>query len=156
MRIASIMAGILILSLNAACAGGEANQENVTMGDDDIREMARGNYSEVVAEQMVVIREPAVLDDIWRDAGEGEPPDVDFEREMVIAVFMGERRTGGHTIHVESVQGGDDGVTVSVRMEAPGRNCMTTQSLTQPYQIVRLPRIDGDVSFEIDQVEVDC
>lgn len=127
------------------------------MTGDDIVELARGNHSGVRAERMSVIRDNEALARAWSEAGErGDPPTVDFQESMVVAVFMGERRTGGHRVRVESVRESGDEMVISVNMEAPGRNCMTTQALTQPYQIVRLPRLEGEVAFQIEQVEVDC
>jgi hypothetical protein len=157
MAIRELMAGLLLMVMTAACTGGTAAVEERQMMGDDIVELARGNHSGEPAERMMVIRDATELARIWSATGErGDPPAVDFEQFMVVAAFMGERRTGGYRVRVDSVSQSGDRMTVSVKMEAPGPGCMTTQALTQPYQIVKLPRLEGEVAFDIQQVEVDC
>lgn len=157
MAIREMVTGLVVLIVAAACTGGASALEEREMTGDDIVELARGNNSGVRAERMSVIRDADALARVWSEAGErGDTPTVDFEASMVVAVFMGERRTGGHRVRVESVRQSGEQLIVSVNMEAPGPNCMTTQALTQPYQIVRLPRLEGEVAFQIEQVEVDC
>lgn len=157
MAIREMVTALVVMIVAAACTGGASALEERHMTGDDIEELARGNNSGVQAERMSVIRDTDALARAWSEAGErGDTPTVDFEESMVVAVFMGERRTGGHRVRVESVRESGDELVVSVNMEAPGPNCMTTQALTQPYQIVRLPRLEGEVTFQIEQVEVDC
>ncbi|MEA5445163.1 protease complex subunit PrcB family protein [Gammaproteobacteria bacterium AB-CW1] len=139
-----------------ACAGGE--RAEVEVGEQlELEELARGTQSRVSSESMTVIRDAEAFEGIWRQAGQrGEPPAVDFEQFMVIAAFMGERRTGGYTVRVRSAERNEEGLKVRVRMEAPGRNCMVTQAFTQPFHLVRLPRVEGAVDFEVNQETVDC
>jgi hypothetical protein len=85
-----------------------------------------------------------------------DPPRVEFEREMLIVVALGERPTGGYGIVVDSAETRPDGLFVTVRTIAPGKGCMLTQALTQPVDIARVPRHEGQVGFE-DHAEVrDC
>jgi hypothetical protein len=74
--------------------------------------------------------------------------DVDFSEESVVVVALGERRTGGYSVEVESVVATDDGVVVRYVEGAPGPGCMTTQALTQPYRIIAIPRVEGPARFE--------
>lgn len=154
---AVLAVGCMAMMMVAACAG-----QNVT-GEDDVNQaleteqLAQGGNSSVRAERMTVIRDPQALAGVWSELGQaGDRPEVDFDQEMVLAVFMGERRTGGYRVEVNDVARDGETLRVSVRMSAPGPNCMTTQALTQPYQIVRLPRVEGPVEFDVEQVEVDC
>jgi hypothetical protein len=69
-----------------------------------------------------------------------ELPRVDFEAEIVVAVFLGERRTGGHAIEVSKVEEHPETAQLKVyyREIAPPRNAIVTQALTQPFHIVKL------------------
>lgn len=73
--------------------------------------------------------------------GENAPalPAIDFDTEYAIGVFAGTQSSGGHDIAIERVL--DDGSTrtVSISLMAPGEGCVTTQALTSPFQIVRVP-----------------
>lgn len=157
MRALLAVACCMAMTMVAACAGQNATGEDNVSQVLETEQLAQGGNSQVRAERMTVIRDEQALDRVWSEiAPRGDRPAVDFEQDMVLAVFMGERRTGGYQIRVEEVQREGEGIRVGVRMRAPGPNCMTTQALTQPYQIVRLPRVDGPVEFDVEQVEVDC
>jgi hypothetical protein len=75
-------------------------------------------------------------------------PEVDFERQMVLAVFLGQRSSGGHSVRIESVKRDGDELAVSVSVRSPPPGGMVTMALTQPYDIVVVERFDGPVRFE--------
>lgn len=75
-------------------------------------------------------------------------PVIDFDKEMVIVVAMGEQRSGGYQVTIERVsEAADGGIDVVVLTQRPGAGCVTTAVLTQPLDIVRVPRRDGAVRF---------
>lgn len=75
-------------------------------------------------------------------------PAINFDQEMVIVVAMGEQRSGGYLVTIERVsEAGDGGIDVIVRTQRPGTGCATAAVLTQPLDIVRVPRRDGLVRF---------
>ncbi|WP_104990206.1 protease complex subunit PrcB family protein [Deinococcus sp. NW-56] len=59
--------------------------------------------------------------------------------ETVVAVFLGQRPTGGYGIRVTgaSVQNGT--LTLTVEVRAPGEGSITTQAITSPWTLVRVP-----------------
>ncbi len=67
-------------------------------------------------------------------------PDVDFERETVLAVYVGQKPTGGYSVSVRSVSidGGD--LYVDLVQNRPQAGSMTTQALTSPWLMVRVLR----------------
>lgn len=94
---------------------------------------------------------------MWRGhSPQPQIPDIDFSQEMVVVVALGERPTGGYSIFVESASESASGVAVRIRSVSPGSSCATTQALTQPVDIGRLPRRDGPVSFAEQTVVEEC
>jgi len=71
---------------------------------------------------------------------------LDFEREGVVLIGMGERRTGGHTVELASPVARRTGrvavVRVAFRSPAPG--ALVAQVITSPCLAVRLPRAGLD------------
>jgi hypothetical protein len=106
-----------------------------------------------------VLRDQAAYAQAWLTIHEGlaeDPPAVDFRREMVVLLALGERPTGGFTTQLEEfVREGDD-ARVRYSIAAPGRECMTTQAMTAPVDLVRVPRVEGAVGFERRQVVRPC
>lgn len=67
-------------------------------------------------------------------------PRVDFEREFVVAAALGERRSGGFGIEVAGASAAEGGIAAEILTISPGRNCVLTDALTQPLDIVKVPR----------------
>ena len=111
--------------------------------------------------QRLVVRDQVAWQQVWTSIWEGHLPQpalpaIDFAREMVIVVALGERRTGGFSIFIDSASDGSTGVTLRIRSVSPGSGCGTTQALTQPVDVARLPRRDGPIAFEERQETQDC
>lgn len=75
-------------------------------------------------------------------------PAVDFGSERVILAALGNRNTGGYSIHIDAIETTEDGSTVFITTVEPGSSCGTTQALTQPVHAVRVPTPPGPVRFE--------
>ena len=94
---------------------------------------------------------------IWKLTGSTEKmPAVDFTEGYVIAVFAGTRATGGYAISVEKVTDTEGARSVSLLIEKPGVGCITTQAITSPYQIIRVPYVDASLSHVDTERDVPC
>jgi len=69
------------------------------------------------------------------------PATVDFTSGRVLLVDMGGRNTGGYSIAVTSVSLDRNSVIANITLTKPGENCITTQSITNPYQFVFIPTL---------------
>jgi len=107
-------------------------------------------YSGLIEPQRLVVRDPAAWAEIWaaiwkRQSPLPELPQVDFAREMLVVVALGERPTGGYDILVDSAVATPDRLEIWIR--AIASRCGVTQALTQPVDIARLPRSEAVVRF---------
>jgi hypothetical protein len=66
-------------------------------------------------------------------------PTLDLTTTEVIGVFAGNKPTGGYAIQVSKVEDTATERTVYVNIVKPGKNCMTTESVTSPFAIITLP-----------------
>ncbi|GEM_PF-1077733 len=84
------------------------------------------------------------------------PPEIDFSKAAVIAVFMGECRTTGYSIEVKEII--DTGLTIIVKVEKvyPGKNCIVGLALTCPYHIIQTSKINKHVIFQTSERTVNC
>lgn len=114
--------------------------------------LAKGFQSGVREPAQVVIRSRDDWVAFWgrhtrTQAGPPALPSVDFSREMIAALFMGERGTGGYEIEITRVERAGSGLAVHYRSRGPTPGAMLTQTLTQPFHLIKLPRDDGPVTF---------
>ncbi len=76
-------------------------------------------------------------------------PPADFQTEMIVAVFSGEKSTGGFGIEITRIEEDSTkhALKVLVRESTPPTGAIVTQSLTQPYRIIKLRQMDLPVTF---------
>jgi hypothetical protein len=99
--------------------------------------------------RQVVVRSAAEWGALWKQHAPERPvPAVDFAREMVAAVFLGSRPTGGFAVEIVGAGAKAGSVVVQYRETKPAPDAIAAQILTSPVHLVAVPRADGDVKFE--------
>ncbi len=78
------------------------------------------------------------------------PHEVDFDRETVIAVFAGERRSSGFRVEIVRVTREDDGtLLVAYAVREPSDYEVVIEVPTSPFAVVAIPKTDRRVRFEL-------
>lgn len=145
MRAIALIGGALLLS---ACATFARQGEPI-----DFQTVDRGTHSGIQQAGRRVIEDNQRFAALWAElyrTRRPEPPmpDIDFEREIVVAVFQGQQPTGGYAVEVEAVQRIGRRAVVHVAQTAPEPDDMVTMALTSPYHVVRFARQEGGVEFQ--------
>ncbi|MFA5141043.1 MAG: protease complex subunit PrcB family protein [Elusimicrobiota bacterium] len=108
-----------------------------------------GSVSGVKQARAIVVRTPTEWKRLWTEhaAGKTAPlPEVDFSKESVVAVFAGERRSGGYRIAVEVLEDPrTDAVTVLYDVRDPAPGGMTISMMTQPFLFRKIAKPAGPV-----------
>jgi hypothetical protein len=104
------------------------------------RELARGSRSEVSERTNYLITSTDQLRALWRiiDAP-GQTPTIDFTKSDVVAVFTGDQPTVGYEIQVAAVADAQSRMVV-VAVTRPGASCLVGEAVTNPYQVIELPK----------------
>jgi len=84
------------------------------------------------------------------------PPEIDFSKTIIIAVFMGEFLTGGYGIEIKEVINTPQCVIVKVEKTYPGEGCVVTAALSQPYHIVKMDKVFKEITFETVERTIKC
>ncbi|BCX04597.1 MAG: hypothetical protein KatS3mg053_2535 [Candidatus Roseilinea sp.] len=74
-------------------------------------------------------------------------PSVDFTQSQLVAVFAGEKPSGGYSVAVREIVESDREIIVYVTLEAPDSSQIVITAITYPYQIVRMPRTSLPARF---------
>jgi hypothetical protein len=119
-----------------AAAGQPDTGAAAGASDVEIRRIGRWVSSGIRGERRLVIRDQATWAHFWSELGAGVRPEVNFSRDLVIAVALGQRSSGGHDIAVQRVTRTGGQLRISVVETSPGPGCMTTAALTQPVDVV--------------------
>lgn len=98
---------------------------------------------------------------IWSayTANLGSPPPlpaVDFSHQEVLVAALGERNSGGYDMRISRIATSSDYLYVELTSTRPGPRCGTTAALTQPVDVVRIPRQHPPVMFIEKSAQIDC
>ena len=121
----------------------------------EIRTIAKGDDSRLVEARRFVVRDPHSFAAVWSGhAGPGSsPPTIDFDTQMVVAVFAGHRPSPGFEVEVAGAHREDNALVIVVNEREPPADVVAAQVLVSPFHIVSLPRDDGEIRFSTpDQV----
>jgi|GEM_PF-1372533 len=109
-------------------------------------EKLSGQSSAVKAKLCVVVRSQQEWGALWtkHTGGKAEGrPAVDFTKEMVVAVFLGERRTGGYKVDIKLMPDPFEPKTrivVFYREVRPDSGSFNMEMISQPYVMIKIPR----------------
>ena len=103
----------------------------------------RNNYGGYTEEGNFVIKNSAD----WKDTWDAMPNDINFAEQMLIAVLMGQRNTGGYAVEIVTIVEKPARLEVSVKYITPRKGALVTQALTQPHHIIKLKRTDKAIMF---------
>jgi PrcB C-terminal len=146
----------LVLFISASNVLGDAQRTYslLAMDQENIRKVAtplsiatvqKGNRSAIRAPLQTIIRNQDEWKAFWKrhsstDADQAPATIVDFDREMVVGIFLGEKSTGGYEVEIVRAEQRDSALYFYYREESPPPGAMVTQSLTQPFHLVKVAK----------------
>jgi hypothetical protein len=141
--------GLGMFALSASAAEKEAAPS--------VRLLKKGSLSAIKTPKRVVVQDEKAYAALWTQHSgdstlDGEPrpaPSVDFKTEMVLAVFLGEKRTGGYSVEIKDAQETGGNLVVTVLEKSPGPGSIVTEALTAPYCFVAVKRSTSAVQWKV-------
>lgn len=119
-----------------------------------IRTLLQGSQSGIRKAQREVVKSQAEWEKLWKQHlstriqdRAPEPPKVDWEKERVLAVFLGARPTGGYALRIEGIKPEKGKLVVFLSERKPAPNDIVTQAFTAPFHMVAVPKFSGEVEW---------
>lgn len=114
--------------------------------------LAQGSQAVGSAPGYLMITDEAEFLTVWNRANGAQLtvpplPDVNFERETVLAVFLGQKPTGGYGVEVQRISLDERELYVDLLEREPGAGAITTQALTSPWIMIRVLRAGVPVAW---------
>lgn len=128
--------------LLAGCATGEETEEIV------FETLSKDFYSMVEDQAFEVFRDPIAFESRLASAGIDLQDGIDFDTQTAIAVFMGQKPTGGYDIEVKRIVESGNRITVFYELLEPSQDDMVIQVITSPYHIVTIGHTEKEIVFE--------
>jgi hypothetical protein len=123
--------------------------------------IAEGTRSAIETPRQTIIRDQAAFDALWAEHSTHENPapkipSVNFAADSVVAVFAGHQPSGGHALALTDLNKTSGGWELRLSLISPGPDCMTTQVMTQPWVMVRVPGHELPVNIQITPTKRSC
>jgi hypothetical protein len=115
--------------------------------DVSFQTIVKGYSSGVRESLQIVARNQAEWDALWKrhvstEINPAPTPAINFDKEIVIGVFLGEKPTGGYDVEIIRVEQSDGEMVIHYREKSPLPGGIVTQALTQPFHIIQVVRND--------------
>ena len=155
---------LLSLGLLLACRSQQPTTENppVTALPTPYEVLEQGDYGGIEEPGQRLIRDTEAWAALWQQlTAQRFPapalPEVDFSQQVVVACFMGMQTTGGYAIRVNNLREANGQLYVDLTHTRPGRDCMVTEALTQPYLLLLVEtRTATTATFSVEKKEQEC
>jgi hypothetical protein len=145
------MAPLVVAALAAAQVPGKPQPPSPSPGGGTaLARVAKGDMSGVETMRQVTVRTAAEWQKLWKEHSPDEKlPVVDFNANMVVGIFLGSKPSAGYQVEILNVRPEGNDVVVEYAQKQPGRGMMTAQILTEPYDLVAVPKHAGPVRFVV-------
>ncbi len=135
---------LLVLGVMVACSTSGAPSSEMSEEEEvnGVRIVAEGTL-ERPSPGAQTIRTPEELEAVLREMDRTDLlrrgsslANVDFDRQVVVAAFLGRRRTGGYGLEIADIERGSEFITIHIRELSPPPDAMVTQALTWPAVLI--------------------
>jgi hypothetical protein len=112
---------------------------------DGLRTVRTGAQSNIQKPEQVVVRSEAEWQALWKRHSASkvqaeDVPKVDWSREMVLAVFLGSRSTGGYSVKIVDAREVNGKLEVRTEQRSPAPDGFVSQGFTSPFHLVAAPK----------------
>ena len=114
--------------------------------------LQQGTYSGIKEPLAQVITSQQDLEALWKRhtsvlVPQPPAPKVDFDSQAVVAIYAGEKRTGGYRIVLKNVSSEQSNLVVAYQLTEPPANSFTLQVLSQPFLLLKVQKPPGTIKL---------
>jgi hypothetical protein len=143
---------LLVSAFAIACRSSGAHESAQDNGP--FRTLLYGYQSGLKPGTIRVVRNAGEWHELWMEHTSSmmprpDEPTVDWQKEMVVCVALGERPTAGYGVAIDRVERQGNRLIVEAREKKPAPDAIVPQVVTHPYVMAVTPRTDGEVELRM-------
>ena len=127
---------VMIVSCN--CKKETVAKESSSSKQPLFEVLSESQYQGKEQESFEVIRDVASFKSLYQSINNEDLPKIDFTKQSVVALFLGQRNSGGYAIKIKNVTEKDGKIYVEVEKLSPQPGEGVTMAITNPYSIVKI------------------
>jgi len=133
-----LMIPIIAMIVSCNCKKATVGEEKGSSKQPMFEVLSESAYQGREEESSEIVKDNAGLKALYQSVNIESVPTIDFAQHRVLALFLGQRSSGGHAIKVKNVTEKDNKVYVEVEKLGPKPGENATMAITNPYTIVKI------------------
>ncbi|MFZ6799624.1 hypothetical protein [Undibacterium sp. Di24W] len=123
---------------------------NISAARINYKVVDQGLNSGVTSNRNVVVKDQASWMGLWQEHNKSNAniPNVDFSKNMIVGLFMGQRSSGCYAIEAATLWRAAGKIQLTRRDRNPGPTTICTANITAPYLLIEIPRSDETLEFQ--------
>lgn len=116
--------------------------------------IAKGAFSGIQEPKQIVVTNQTQWAEIWqkhnvRNEPKTPPPEIDFSKQSILFISLGQKRTGGYGVEINDIQKKEGKTEILIQTTSPKPGGFQLQALSAPFVIVATAKIEGPVEFKV-------
>ena len=146
-----IIAVITLFFLFNSCKTKTNKLNNSDNNNISFTEISKGSYGGLENQQYIVLKDNASYKKLFSDIYRYKEPkpaitEIDFNKHMVLALFMGMKNSGGYSISIDSIVSHKEELHVFINKTSPKGKA--TMAMTQPFYIAEIQKTNQKIVFK--------
>ena len=142
-----------MLLLSSCSAGHNKASKQLMQETIPFQILVQDTYGGYASSKFMVIENNNSLIEVFNLLNKSRSPEleipvINLKKETAIALFLGEKTSGGYAITVEQVLDKSNKVYIVYNVESPKAGDMVTSVITQPFSIIKIPKTAKEIVFE--------
>ncbi len=114
--------------------------------------LVSGQYSGLTEKTYQLINSQEELNSVWQEIYSIQIPPppvpaVNFSKNSILLVALGEQKTSGYSIEIVKIEATSKEARVYLNLIFPSQASILLPALTQPFMLVKTPKINKAVQF---------
>ncbi|MBI3712487.1 MAG: hypothetical protein HY253_05920 [Burkholderiales bacterium] len=116
--------------------------------------LATGQDSRIQQQRQLVIRDQQTWGSLWNEHTPMNAPAIDFSKQMVVALFLGQRANACFAIDDVAIWRSNGVTRVSHHDSSPAPGTICAMAISSPYMFLTIPRNDDQFEFNSVQIQI--
>ena len=135
------------------CKSQSISTQNTSMGEQAFEVLLTDSYGNYTVQEFIAIKDSNTLQSVYSVINDTRKPGftiptIDFNKEVVLFLTLGQKNVGGFSIAVHSVVQTDTEMIVYYTQTSPKPTDMVTSVITMPFTIVKTAATQLPIKFE--------
>ena len=141
---------ITLIIINSSCKSTSTTNDKQVETPNQYEEILSGSHSNFEKKSFITIQSIEELETIYATLNKNRTskhkmPKIDFSKEVVVGLFMGNKNSGGYAIKIDQIKLDDNYTAVFIEETKPSG--IAASVITQPFYLAKIAKPTRPIRF---------